>query len=129
MDLFFKGIERGELGIIDLLIELFKIRSKLWWVQKDAQTIEKIKLYGVQLEDDTIKNPTECEEMEHCRFFNSKMLCEVMRSLTDTHIYAENKKNDVEADISKYISFCIVTLKTAMLLRRCFRPRCEQLHF
>ena len=30
--------------------------------------------------------------------------------------YAENKKNDAEADISKYISFCIVTLKTAILL-------------
>ena len=30
--------------------------------------------------------------------------------------YAENKKNDAEADMSKYISFCIVTLKTAILL-------------
>ena len=97
-------------------IGLAKIRTKLWWLQKGAQTIEKIKLYGVQLEDDTIQNPTECEEMEHCRFFNSKMLCEVMRSLTDTHIYAENKKNDAEADISKYISFCIITLTTAILL-------------
>jgi len=44
------------------------------------------------------------------------MLCEVMRSLTDTHIYAENKKNDAEADVSKYISFCIITLRTAILL-------------
>ena len=82
----------SQLGIIDLLSELFKIRSKLWWLQKDAQTIEKIKLYGVQLEDDTIKNPTACEEMEHCRFFNSNILFEVMRSLTDPNTYAENKK-------------------------------------
>ena len=57
MDLFFKGIERGELGIIDLLIELFSIRSKLWWLQKDAQTIEKIKLYGAQLKTTQSKTP------------------------------------------------------------------------
>ena len=29
-DLFFKGIDRGELGSIDLLIEVFKIGSKIW---------------------------------------------------------------------------------------------------
>ena len=73
-------------------IGLAKIRTKLWWLQKGAQTIEKIKLYGVQLEDDTIKNPTACEEMEHCRFFHSKMFFEVMHSFTDTNIYAQNKK-------------------------------------
>ena len=71
----------------------------------------------MQLEDDTIKNPTACEEMEHCRFFHSKMFFEVMHSFTDTNTYAQNKKkNDAEADISKYISFCIVALKSAILL-------------
>ena len=49
----FKGIDRGELGVVDLVIEVFKIRSKIWWLQKDKQTIEKTKLYGVQMEDDT----------------------------------------------------------------------------
>ena len=39
-DLFFEGIDRGELGVVDLLIEVFKIRSKIWWLQKDKQTIE-----------------------------------------------------------------------------------------
>ena len=32
--LFFKGIDRGELGIVDLLIEVFKIRSKIWCYKK-----------------------------------------------------------------------------------------------
>ena len=49
-DLFFRGIDRGELGIVYPLVEVFKIRSKIWWLQKDAQTIEKIKLYGEQME-------------------------------------------------------------------------------
>ena len=83
---------------------------------KRCTTLEKIKLYGVQLEGDTIKNSTACEEMEHCRFFHSNMFFEVMHSFTDTNTNAENKKNDAEVDISKYISFCIVTLKTAILL-------------
>ena len=43
-DLFFTGIDRGELGIVDVLIEVFKIRSKIWWLQKDSQMMEKIKL-------------------------------------------------------------------------------------
>ena len=51
-ELFFEGIDSGELGVVDLLIEVFKIRSKIWWLQKDKQTIEKKKkLYGVQMED------------------------------------------------------------------------------
>ena len=38
-----------------------------------------------------------------------------MRSLEDVEAYAENE-NDVEVDISKYISFCIIMLKTAILI-------------
>ena len=34
-DLFFKGIDRGELGIAVFLIEVFKVRSKIWWLQND----------------------------------------------------------------------------------------------
>ena len=60
MDVFFKGIDRGELGVIDLLVEVLKIRSKVWWLQKDTQTIEKMKLYGVQMKDNSIRNPTAC---------------------------------------------------------------------
>ena len=59
-DLFFKGIDRGKLGIIHLLIKKFKIRRKTWWLQKDTQTIEKMKLYGVQMEDNSIRNPAAC---------------------------------------------------------------------
>ena len=44
-----------------------------------------------------IRNPTACKKMEHC------------------HAYAENE-DDVEADISKYIRFCVVTLKAAILI-------------
>ena len=58
--------------------------------------MEKMKLYGVQ-ENGTIRNPTACEDMEHCYFFNSKILIEVMRSLDDVNAYTENE-NDVEAD-------------------------------
>ena len=42
VDLFFKEIDRRELGIVDLLIEVFKIRSKIWWLQKDPKTIENL---------------------------------------------------------------------------------------
>ena len=65
-DIFFEGIDSGEMGVVDLLIEVFKIRSKIWWLQKDKHTIERTTLHGVQMEDDTIRNPTACEEMEHC---------------------------------------------------------------
>ena len=53
--------------------------------------------------------------METCHFLNSKILIEVMHSLTDVYTYTENE-DDVEADISKYKSFGIVTLKTAILI-------------
>ena len=39
-DLFFMGIERKELRIVALLIEVFKIRSKIWWLQEYAHTID-----------------------------------------------------------------------------------------
>ena len=55
------------------------------------------KLYGVPREDNTVRDPTACEEMEHCHFFESKMLIEVMRSLKDVNIY--DKEDDMEADI------------------------------
>ena len=55
--------------------------------------------------------------MEHCHFFNSKSfkVIEVMRSSTHVGTYAENEE-DIEADISKYISFCNITLQTAILI-------------
>ena len=59
--------------------------------------MDKIKLFGEQ-ENGTIRNPTACEEMEHCHFFNSKILIEVMQSLADVNAYEENE-NNVEADI------------------------------
>ena len=31
-DLFFTGINQGEMGIVVLLIEVFKVRSKIWWL-------------------------------------------------------------------------------------------------
>ena len=68
--------QTGELGIVDLLSEVFKLRSKIWWLQKISA----------------------CEEMEHCHFFNSKILIEVMQSLADVNAYEENE-NNVEADI------------------------------
>ena len=108
-DLFFKGIDRGELGIVDLLIQVFKIRSKIWWLQKDPKTMEKIKLYGVRMEDNTVRDPTACKIMEHCHFFESKILIEVMRALTDVNIYDE--EDDMEANIGKYSSFCVFVLK------------------
>ena len=67
------------------------------------------------MEDSTMRNPAACEEMEHYHFFNSKILIEVMQSLADGNAYAENA-DAVEADISKYKSFWIVTLKTAKLI-------------
>ena len=57
-DLFFKGTDRGEMGIVDLVIEVFNT----------------------------------CTENEE----------------------------DVEAGISKYISFCIMTLKSAILITKGF---------
>ena len=66
------------------------------------------------MEETTIRNPTACKEMEHCHFFESKILIEVMQSLTDVNIY--DKEGDMEADIGKYLSFFIVTLKTAILI-------------
>ena len=38
-----------------------------------------------------------------------------MWSLADINAYVENE-DDVEADISKNISFCILTLETAILI-------------
>jgi len=49
------------------------------------------------MEDNTIRTPTACEEMEHCHSFESKILIEVMRSLKDVNIY--DKEDDMEADI------------------------------
>ena len=46
-DPFFKGIHQGELRIVDLLIEVFNIRSKMWWLQKDPQMMDKIKLHHI----------------------------------------------------------------------------------
>ena len=51
------------------------------------------------MEDNTMRNPTACKEMEPCHFFESKMLIEVMRSLSDVNV---PDKDDVEADIGKY---------------------------
>ena len=62
------------------------------------------------MEDDTIQNPTACTEMEHCHFFNSKILIKVMRSLPDVNTDADNEE-DMEEDISRYIGFCVITLK------------------
>ena len=73
--------------------------------------MENIKLYGVRMEDNTVRDPTACEEIEHCHFFESKILSEVMRSSTDVSSY---DKDDKEADIGKYLSSCVVTLKTAI---------------
>ena len=42
--LFFTGIDRKELGVIDLLTEIFKIRSDICWLQEHANTIENLKL-------------------------------------------------------------------------------------
>ena len=67
----------------------------------------------MQKEGNTIQNTTACEEMEYCHFFNSKILTEVVPSLADINSYAENEE-DVEADISKCISFCTITVKTAI---------------
>ena len=36
-NLFFTGIDRGELGIVILLIVVFKIRRKIWSLPKDPQ--------------------------------------------------------------------------------------------
>ena len=65
------------------------------------------------MEDYTIRNPTACEGMEHCHYFNSKILIEVMQSLTDVNA---DDEEDVEEDISRYIGFCVITLKTAILI-------------
>ena len=53
-DLFLNGADRGVLGIVDVLIEVFKIRNKMWWLKKDPKTIENLKLYGVRMEDNTV---------------------------------------------------------------------------
>ena len=37
-----------------------------------------------------------------------------MRSFTDVHSYDDD--DDLEADIGKYLSFCVVTLKTVILI-------------
>ena len=65
-------------------------------------------LYEVEMEGGTIRNPTACEEMEHCHFSKAKMLIEVIQSLTDVNSY---DKDDMEADFGKYLSFCIVNLR------------------
>ena len=46
------------------------------------------------MEDNTVRDPTACEEMEHSHFFESKILIEVMRSLTDVNVYDE--EDDME---------------------------------
>ena len=38
-----------------------------------------------------------------------------MQSLTDVNAYADNEE-DVEEVISRYIGFCVITLKTAILI-------------
>ena len=76
------------------------------------------------MEDNTVRDPTACEEMEHCHLFESKTLIEVMQPLTDVNHYDED---DMEADIGKYLSFCKATLKTAIL--KYFCPLCERLYF
>ena len=45
-ELFFNGIGRGEFGIVDLLSEVFKIRSKIWWLQNGPQNIV---IYSTQI--------------------------------------------------------------------------------
>ena len=62
-----------------------------------------------------IQTPTACEVMEQCHFFPSKILIEVMRSTTDVNTDADNE-DDMEEDISRYIGFCAITLKTAILI-------------
>ena len=73
----------------------------------------EIELYGVE-------KTTSFKTAPHAKKWNIvicqlKILIEVVRSLEDVNAYEENE-NDVEADISKYISFCIVMLKTASLI-------------
>ena len=53
--------------------------------------------------------------MEHCDFFESKILIKVMRSLTDVNSY-DKFKDDMEADMDKYLSSYVITLKTAILI-------------
>ena len=39
-NLFFCGQQRSEPGIIDLLLEIFKSRCKMWWLQSDINVVE-----------------------------------------------------------------------------------------
>ena len=67
--LFFTRLDWAELGVVDVLIEVFKIWSKIWWLQYDEKTIEKMKFYGVTEED--------------------KILVAVMRSLEDVNVQSD----------------------------------------
>ena len=77
----------------------------------------KTKMYGVQMEGNTIRTQTACKEMEYCHFFISNIVIEVVRSLmlTDVNTYADNEEH-MKEDISRYVGFCIITLKPAILI-------------
>ena len=83
-NLVLTGIDRKELGVVALLVEILKNRTKRWWLQKDVNTIENMILYEIEMEDGTTRNPTAREEMEHCHVSNRrplfKSLIQVMRS-------------------------------------------------
>ena len=59
--------------------------------------------------------PNSMRELEHCHFFESKILIKVMQSLTDVNIY--DKEDDMEADIRKHLRLCVVVLKTVISYR------------
>ena len=41
-ELFFWELQKNELGIIDILMEILKIRCKMWWLQADVIPMEQI---------------------------------------------------------------------------------------
>ena len=60
------------------------------------------------MEDNTKQDPTACEEMELCHFFESKILFEVMRSLTDVNIYDLKTATVIaEGIFDHYVNDCV----------------------
>ena len=77
-DLFFTEIEKEKLGSVDIMIVVFKIRSKIRWLKENNNTVDNMKLYKVEMENNKkpnsmrrngnlslvqIKNPSQGDEI------------------------------------------------------------------
>ena len=83
VNLCFNGIDRGELGVVNLLIEIFKIICNMYWLQENEDASKILHLFQSQAKSGNDKTPTAHKEMRFCHSLKSKFLAEASQSVED----------------------------------------------